>query len=373
MANVLVVDDEQSILQAYSEFLCLEGHNVATASDASDAVRQTIQNSFDVVVADIIMPGLSGMELLSAVRQESHHCQVVIITGKPTIETAAESVRRGAFDYLIKPINGSTLCRVVGNAVKMASLLKEKSRLARLNASHQQRLETVVAQRTASLRQTNEQLEKEIAERAKAEERLQRSVDRMNQSMEGIIKAIAVTIEKRDPYTAGHQLRVAQLARAIAEKMNATEDLVQGTYVAAVIHDLGKITVPAEILAKPDALNGVEYSFIRKHPEVGSEILRSISFPWPVADIVLQHHERMDGSGYPNGLAGHEILLEARILGVADVVEAMAAYRPYRPKVGIENALKEILRGSGTRYDADVVDACMKVIDKNGFAFDQPA
>lgn len=182
--------------------------------------------------------------------------------------------------------------------------------------------------------------------------------------LEGAIEAIAMTLEMRDPYTAGHQQRVARLACAIAKEMELPQQQIDGLRIAGLIHDLGKVTVPAEILSKPSKLTETEFSIIKNHPRVAYDILKKIDFPWPVADIVLQHHEYLDGSGYPQGLKGGDILLEARILTVADIVEAMASHRPYRPALGIDRALDEIRYGKGQKFDAAVVDACLKVFAK---------
>jgi putative nucleotidyltransferase with HDIG domain len=176
-------------------------------------------------------------------------------------------------------------------------------------------------------------------------------------------------VEMRDPYTAGHQRRVTRLAEAIAHELGLDKAVVQGLRLASQMHDVGKIAVPAEILSKPGRLADYEYQLVQAHSRVGHDILQSIEFDRPVADIVLQHHERIDGSGYPLGLTGGDILIESRILAVADTVEAMASHRPYRPALGLDVALEEVRDGSGTRYDADVVAACLKVCGSAGFAF----
>lgn len=182
--------------------------------------------------------------------------------------------------------------------------------------------------------------------------------------LEGSIEAIAMTLEMRDPYTAGHQQRVSQLACAIAEEMGLPQQQIDGLRIACLIHDLGKVTVPAEILSKPGKLTETEFSIIKNHPQVAYDILKKIDFPWPVADIVLQHHEYLDGSGYPQGLKRKDILIEARILTVSDVVEAMASHRPYRPALGIDKALDEVKFGRGTLFDPEVVDACLAIFEK---------
>lgn len=211
---------------------------------------------------------------------------------------------------------------------------------------------------------------RDITERKRAEERLQQSLQQLERAMEGIIQAITLTVETRDRYTAGHQRRVAQLACAIAKEMGLSDDQVHRIRVAGLLHDIGKICVPTEILSKPGQLNDIEFAMIKTHPQVGYDILRTIEFPWPVAEIVLQHHERADGSGYHSGLQGEEILIEARILSVADVVEAMSSHRPYRLALGIDRALEEVSQNRGVLYDADVVDACSALFAEKEFVFE---
>ena len=189
----------------------------------------------------------------------------------------------------------------------------------------------------------------------------------LRKSLEDSIQAIADTVEMRDPYTAGHQRRVGELAVAIAREMGLPEEKIHGIRLAASIHDLGKITVPAEILAKPGRLTNIEFMLIKAHAQAGYDILKDISFPWPIATIVWQHHERLDGTGYPQGLKSDQILLESRIMAVADVVEAMGSHRPYRPSLGIEATLAEIERGRGTAYDPAVADACLKLFHEGRF------
>jgi PAS domain S-box-containing protein/putative nucleotidyltransferase with HDIG domain len=207
----------------------------------------------------------------------------------------------------------------------------------------------------------------DISEKKRAEERIQEYIRRLERGMLGTIKAVSVMSEMRDPYTYGHEQRVGELAAAIAQEMGLDAEVVKGLQVAGYVHDVGKIVVPAEILAKPTRLTKAEFELIKAHPQQGYEVLEGIEFPWPVAQVVLQHHERLDGSGYPQGLKGDEIILEARILAVADVVEAMAAHRPYRPSRGIDEALDEVLRYRGVKYDAAAVDACVRLFREYGY------
>jgi HD-GYP domain-containing protein (c-di-GMP phosphodiesterase class II) len=193
------------------------------------------------------------------------------------------------------------------------------------------------------------------------------NIERMRKALGATVQAMAMTVETRDPYTAGHQRRVADLSRSIATEMNLPADQIDGIRMAATIHDLGKISVPAEILSKPTKLTALEFSLIKTHPQSGYDILKDIDFPWPVAKIVLEHHERMNGSGYPNGLTGDNLLMESRILAVADVVESMASHRPYRPSLGIKATLEEIEKNRGTLYDHNVTDACLRLFREKGY------
>ena len=210
---------------------------------------------------------------------------------------------------------------------------------------------------------------RDITERKRAEVELQQSLKKLKKGLESTASSLASAVEIKDPYTAGHQQRVTKLACAMATDMGLTDDQAEGVRITASLHDIGKIGVPAEILSKPGRLIDIEFNLIKNHPQTGYELLKDIEFPWPVAQIVLQHHERMDGSGYPQGLKSEDILLEARILAVADVVEAMASHRPYRAALGIEAALEEISKNKGILYDAEVVDACLKLFTEKGFKF----
>jgi len=205
---------------------------------------------------------------------------------------------------------------------------------------------------------------------ARAEEELRQSYVKLRRTLEETVNTLVSAIEMRDPYTGSHQRRVTQLACAIANEMGLPEEQIEGVHMAGLIHDLGKITVPAEILSKPSRLAELEFGLIKMHPQVGYDVLKEMDFPWPVAQMVLQHHERMDGSGYPQGLSGEEIILETRILGVADVVEAMASHRPYRSARGIDKALEEISQNKGLLYDPEVVVACVTAPTEKGFTFD---
>lgn len=213
-------------------------------------------------------------------------------------------------------------------------------------------------------------IDRDITERKHAEEERRAIAKKLGQTLSQTIDAIAAMVEARDPYTAGHQRRVASLACAIAGEMGFSADKIHGLNLAATIHDLGKIHIPAEILSKPGHLSKIEFDLIKGHSQAGYDIIKDVQFHWwPVAQMVLQHHERLDGSGYPQGLSGDQILPEARVLAVADVVEAMVSHRPYRPGLGLDAALEEIIKHRGVLYDADVVDSCLVLFKENKFEF----
>jgi len=209
--------------------------------------------------------------------------------------------------------------------------------------------------------------------RKHAEAELRKSMGELRSTFRQTVRALASMAEKRDPYTAGHQQRVAKLACAIGRALHLPQDSLEGLEMSGTLHDVGKVYVPAEILSKPARLSHMEMGIMKSHPEVGFEILREVNFPWPVARTVLEHHERLDGSGYPGGLHGSDICHEARILAVADVVEAMSSHRPYRAALGLKAALDEVSSGRGTLYDAEAVDACLEIMRDGTFSFEDPA
>jgi putative nucleotidyltransferase with HDIG domain len=199
---------------------------------------------------------------------------------------------------------------------------------------------------------------------------LQESMDQLRRAVQTTIQVLVLAVETKDPYTAGHQKRTANLARAMATEMGLPPEQIEGIRMAGVIHDIGKISLPTEILSKPTKLSAIEYSLIKEHARQGYEILKDVQSSWPLAEMVYQHHERMNGSGYPRELKGEEILIEARILAVADVVESMASHRPYRPALGLDAALAEIEKNSGVLYDTNVAETCVRLFRVKGFQFE---
>ena len=230
-------------------------------------------------------------------------------------------------------------------------------------------LEAVIREQSSELNRLKEAFEKQVALLEEEEEVLKKSFSKSERLLEDTIGAITVIAQKKDPYTAGHQQKVSQLACAIGREMGLSAEQIRVIRIASLLHDVGMLFVPAEYLAKPGKLSDAEFSMIKAHPDMDYQILKTIDFSFDIADIVHQHHERLDGSGYPRGLKGDAIYLESRIIAVADVVEAMVSRRPHRPAPGVEAAIKELEKGRGTLYDPDAVDTCIKLFREQDFTF----
>ncbi len=368
--RILTIEDEEVVRGNITAYLEDSGYLVIQASNGREGMDIFRSGNPDLVLVDLRMPGMNGLEVLDAIGTASPETPVIIVSGTGVMRDAIEALRLGAWDFVTKPIMDMD---VLGHAVKRAL---ERARLLRENRRYREHLEDEVRTRTEEIEQqagelamTNEMLKEEILERWRVEEELKKSISVLQKTIDGAISTISLIGELRDAYTGGHQRRVAQLANAVAGELGFSEDKMRGVYVAGMLHDIGKISVPIEILCKPTAITSLEYSLLKLHPKISWEILKEIEFPWPVAKIVRQHHERMDGSGFPDRLKGDEICMEARIIGVADVVEAMASHRPYREALGIDKAMDEIKRNRGVLYDAGVVDACVRLFDEKGFVF----
>jgi len=342
MQKILIVDDEEPIRKLLMRYLDNRSYDCVLAADAVEARSRFEEQEFDVILCDINMPGESGLDLLRDLRGRDTDLAAVMVTGADEPSIAKTAFEIGAYDYIVKPLEQNRVLISVTNAL-------HRRELEVVSRTYRDMLEGMVAERT---------------------ENLQNTLGKLQRTLDGVIHAMALTIEKRDPYTAGHQERVAHLACTMARTMDLGTEQVKGLEMAAHIHDIGKIRVPCEILSKPGQLSDIEFAIIKTHPKVGYDILRPIEFPWPVAEMVHQHHEKMDGSGYPRGLSGSEILLEAKIIAVADVVEAMAFHRPYRAALGIDKALTEIVRGKGRWFDPEVVKACLAVFKGSRYQFD---
>ena len=366
--KVLIVDDGEENLYLLETLLEESDYEVVSAVNGAEALEKLRNEGADMIISDILMPVMDGFQLCKKVREDEDLKDIPFIFYTATYTDGKDedfALKRGADRYVRKPIEPEKFLQIVQEVIKDA----EEGRIATKQAP----MDEAEAFKLYSERLVNKlerkmlAMEEEVARRKQAQEELKQSYERLGRTLEETVNALASALEHRDPYTSGHQRQVAQLACAIAEEMSVSQEQINGIRLAGIVHDIGKISVPAEILTKPTRLTELESNIIKTHSHVGYDILKDIEFPWPIAQIVLQHHERMDGSGYPQGISGEEILLEARILGVADVVEAMFSHRPYRPALGIDKALEEISQKSGSLYDPEVVDACMKLLTEKRF------
>ena len=331
---ILAVDDTPASLRLLTDILNAEGYQVRSAINGELALRAAAAQPPQLVLLDVSMPGMDGFEVCQRLKQNPalEDIPVIFVSALSEMQDKLKGFDLGGVDYVTKPFQRDELLARVRTHLELHRL--------------RHHLEDMVEERTNSLVQSEARL--------------------MNNLLE-TVSAVAAMVELRDPYTAGHQRRVELVANAIAHELKLPQHQIEGINLAAVVHDVGKIHIPSEILSRPGRLSDVEFSLIKQHPETGYEILKTIDFPWPIAEMVRQHHERLDGSGYPRGLKGDEILLEARILAVADVIEAMASHRPYRAGLGIEAALKEIGDHKGTLYDPAVTDAALTLFHEKGY------
>jgi putative nucleotidyltransferase with HDIG domain len=330
--KILLVDDDVDIaplVQTKLQKNISRGKCViTTALTGKDALEKMNEQEFDIVLLDIGMPDISGLELLDEIHRISKNIKIIMISADGKIENIRTAMNQDAFDFILKPIDFKDL----GNTI-------EKS------ISH-------------------------IEVEQDAQHQIQESYEKLKRTMEQVIVSISSIEEMRDPYTSGHMKRVAQLARSIAIEMGLDQNEVYGIYVTGLLHDIGKIVIPAEILTKPGGLTAKEFGLIKDHAQAGYEIIKKIDFPWPVADMIHQHHEKLDGSGYPQGLKGDEILLGSQIIAIADVLEAVASHRPYRPALGIDKALKVISKEKGIHFSTKIVEVCLKLFLEKDFEFE---
>lgn len=345
--SIVIVDDNPNNLEVLSGILQHAGYKVRPALGGEIALRAIELNPPDLVLLDIRMPGIDGYETCRRLKADERlrDVPVIFISALSDTEDKLAAFDVGGVDYVSKPFQSAEVLARVRTHVQLRHM--------QVNLGH------LVDERTAELRATCEALAK-----SRADYRVM---------LEQTVQAIALTVEKRDPYTAGHQTRVAHLAVAIGTRMGLDPEVMEGLRFGGMIHDIGKIWLPAEILNRPGALTPMEFDLVKSHAEVGWDIVRDINFPWPVAEMIRQHHERPDGSGYPSGLKGDQIIIEARILAVADVVEAMASHRPYRAALGIDRALQELRWGAGKLYDAAIVEACAWLFEEGGYQWPAPS
>lgn len=370
--EILTIEDEDILRNNIVSYLEDSGYGVLEASNGRNGLEMFRRKKPSLVLLDLRMPEIGGLEVLAEIRKEAPDTPVIIVSGTGNIIDAIEAIHLGAWDYITKPIiEMQILDYAISRSLERSQLLQENQR-------YRAHLEEEIARRTAALEKTTGELQElntrltvEIKERIMAEDALVKSVQSLERSISGTISTLSSIAEIRDPFTGGHQQRVARLSEALARELGLSDEETKGVYVAAMLHDIGKLSIPGEILVKTGQLNPIEYKYITQHSLAGYDILKMIEFPWPVAQTVLQHHENIDGSGYPQGLAGADVLLEARIIRVADVVEAMVSHRPYRKALGIDSALDEISHYSRVLFDERVVEACRDLFMKKNFTFEK--
>ncbi len=316
--SLLYVEDDDEIRGHLAKFLGRRVKKLDAAANGREGLALFEDHHHDVVVTDIKMPEMDGLEMASRIRDSYRDVPIIVITAFSDRDYLMRAIDLGIDRYVTKPIDPDAL------------------------------VEAIYAGSRGRLQQRE-------FERLRAH---------MLDILEQTVMALARSIEKRDPYTDGHQKRVAQLAVAIATEMGLPAATIDGLRLGAMVHDVGSVQVPADILCKAGALQEVERRLVRMHAAAGADILSGVPFPWPVAKMVRQHHERLDGSGYPDGIKGSDILLEARIIAVADVFEAMTTHRPYRTAKGHDEAIGELRAGAGGRYDPQVVAACLRVLER---------
>jgi len=333
---VLIVDDNATNIDVLVGTL-KDRYRLGIAKRGENALAYAAKHRPNLILLDIMMPEMDGYEVCARLKAnpDTEPIPLIFITAKSETTDKTKAFDMGAVDYITKPFHAAELRARVQTHIALEEM---KSRLLTQNALLEQMVE----------RKTNE----------------------LSDMLQASIQSMALMAEIRDPYTAGHQQRVAQLATAIAGAMGLAAGVIEGIRIAGILHDVGKIRTPVSILNRTGHLLTAEKEVIKIHPQISFEILKNIPFPWPVAQTVFQHHERLDGSGYPLGLKGEAMLLEAKVLAVADVTEATSSFRPYRPAQGIETALAELRSGRGTLYDAEVVDNCLELFTSGTFQFD---
>jgi putative nucleotidyltransferase with HDIG domain len=316
--SVLYVEDDPMVRSQLARYLERRVKTLTVAENGREGLELFRTGHYDIVVTDIKMPEMDGLQMAEHIKADFRDVPIIVITAYSESDYLIRAIELGVNRYVTKPIDPDILIEAIYKAVEVRFQQEEIDRANR----------------------------------------------RVRDSLEQIVMAMARAIELRDPYTDGHQKHVAALAAAIAEEMGLPPERVDGIRLGGLIHDVGKIQVPTEILSKPGPLRDVERNIMRQHAKAGQELLAGIDFPWPIAQMVLHHHERLDGSGYPDGLKGDELTLEAKIIAVADVVEAVSSHRPYRPALGLQSAIDELKQGSGRLYDPLVVDSCIRVLER---------
>lgn len=356
--RVLVVDDDQPGRELLKAILVGNAFEVDTAQDGIEALEIAARCAPDVAISDILMPGMDGYQLCMHWRADPKlHDVPFVLYSADYIESDDRdfALSIGAARFLLKPIDPEDLVRILGEVMAEA---RDSVGRGEARAAATVSLET--------LQRYNNRLFAKLSQKVEALEAVSAQLHR---AMDGCLQVVSAAMESRDPYTRGHEERVSQLATAIAGRLGLPDNDIEVIRIAGMLHDIGKISIPVEILSKPGRLSALEFEMVKTHASSGAEILKHASFMQPIDAIVHQHHERLNGSGYPNGLTGEDILLAARIIAVADVVEAMASDRPYRAALSLEAALDELRTNAGVLYDPAAVQACLWLFESGGFAF----
>lgn len=327
--RILVVDDEATIREILQRTLESEGYQCSTASDAAEAMTLIDDCAVDLVLSDIMMPGKSGVELLQEIKEKCPDIAVILVSAVAETQTAINAMKQGASDYVTKPFNLVEVMLSVERALEKKSLLIT-------NRDYQLRLEDKVEKQTEEIRKT----------------------------FLGAMKALAEALDAKDPYTNGHSMRVTELAMALGREYGLSMSEQDKIRLAGLVHDIGKIGIPEEILHKPDRLTEKEYEFIKEHPEIGERILKPVISDPEVLDIVRHHHERFSGGGYPEGLAGEDIPIGSRLMCVADAYDAMTSCRPYRSAMHPDEAKHQLLASRGDQFDPEIVDLFVALDEK---------
>jgi putative two-component system response regulator len=380
--KILLVEDSKLQASSLAEILSEAGYTTKTAYNGLEGLQMLTRWRPDLIISDVWMPKMNGYEFCKALNSDKalDNIPVILVTSVSNFGNIVKGLGVGADYYLTKPYSKTLLLSMVGSILNksgqyngadsddVSAVLSHdapgssRQILNFLFSTYENLLQQneEITRTKQELRTLNDHLEKRVKEKT----------DSLQKILNGTVIALARMVEIRDPYTAGHQIRVSQLAKAIGHEMGLSEERCEGVRIVGLLHDIGKIIVPAEILCKPSKLTDYEFRCIKEHSRAGYDILEGIEFPWPVATAVVQHHERLNGSGYPSGLSGDHIIEEAKILAVADVIESMASHRPYRPALGIGLALDEIACQTGILYDPEIAAVALKLFREKNFIFE---
>jgi putative nucleotidyltransferase with HDIG domain len=339
-SRILMVDDDVNVRKFTQLVLEEAGYNVVSAPSVPEARKHLGHQEFDIVMTDIVLPEVSGMELLDSVHKTTPDVPVILMTGYPSVETASEAIRSGStVDYLIKPFSREDILRTVQRAAEIKTIRDENKKLAAENERHRHHLEDVLEQRR---------------------KQLVHAYNECRSSYSFTLEALVALLDARERSTGEHSKRVRELALILAHEMGLSAAQIEDISHGTLLHDIGKIAIPDAILLKPDKLTDAEWEVMKTHAQIGHDILQSSERLAGAAEIILSHHEKFDGSGYPRGLKGHEICLGARIFAIVDAYDAMRSIRVYKDSVSEAKALEEMLRCNGAHFDPDIVSVFLE-------------